>query len=148
MNKIHRIQQQNHNSNDPHDITGKIKICAGYVKTVKPGYVILRIFEHLVIKLCFAVKLMHFISLNPRLTEGGRKTPPLPTFHDRSKTAADIDAKLLVPSSASIWRLPPKFQKNPLRNFWENDVLVTSCFAISGQKAANVCRLPECAILK
>ena len=61
---------------------------------------------------------------------GGRKTPPPPlTFLDRSKTAADIDAKLSVPFPASIWRLPPKFQRNPLRNFWVNGVLVTSRFS-------------------
>ena len=42
--------------------------------------------------------------VNPRLTEGGggEKRPALPTFLDRSKTAADIDAKLSVPSPASI----------------------------------------------
>ena len=40
--------------------------------------------------------------INPRLTEGGVNTPPLPTFLDRSKTVADIDTKLSVPSSAFI----------------------------------------------
>ena len=70
------------------------------------------------------------ISFNPCLTEGRAKNaPPLLTFLDRSKTAADIDAKLSVPFPASIWRLPPKFQRNPLRNFWVNGVLVTSRFS-------------------
>ena len=54
-----------------------------------------------------------------RGTEGEKRPLGLPTFLDRSKTAADIDAKLSVPSPASISRLPPKFQNNPLRNFWE-----------------------------
>ena len=42
---------------------------------------------------------------------------PLGDFLDSSKTAADIGDKLLVPSPAWIWRLPPKFQKVPSRNF-------------------------------
>ena len=41
--------------------------------------------------------------------------PPLAGFRDSSKTAADIDTKLSVPSPASVWRLPSKFQKNTSR---------------------------------
>ena len=64
--------------------------------------------------------------------------PPLPDFLDSSKTAVDIDAKLSVPYSASIWRLLQKNQENPSRNFGENGVLVTSCSSILGQRAADV----------
>ena len=42
--------------------------------------------------------------------------PPLVVL-DSSKTAEDIDTKLSIPSPASIWRLPFKFQKNSLRFF-------------------------------
>ena len=35
--------------------------------------------------------------------------PPLQDFLGGSKTAADIDRNLSVPSPASIWRLPPNF---------------------------------------
>ena len=60
----------------------------------------------------------------------------------------DIDAKVLVPYPASIWHLLSKFKKNPLRNFWEKGVVVTSYSPILGQKAATVCKLLECARLK
>ena len=61
-----------------------------------------------------------------------------------SKTTADIDAKLSVPYWAVIWRLPAQCQKNPFGCFWENGVLVTSCFTISGRKTANVWKPLEC----
>ena len=79
---------------------------------------------------------------------GGVNISPLLYFLDSWKTTADIDAKLLVLYSASIWHLLTKYQKKTLRSFWENCVLVTSCSAILGQKAANVCRLQQCAGLK
>ena len=75
-----------------------------------------------------------YIVVNPR-PAGGGNIALLPDFLDSSKTAAYIDAKFSVASPASIWRLPPKFQKNPSINFWENGVLVTSCFAILGEKS-------------
>ena len=76
------------------------------------------------------------VGSDPRPAGGGRFCP-LPDFLDSSKTAADIETKLSVPSPASIWRLPSKLNKNPWRIFKENGVLVT-CSAILGQKAANV----------
>ena len=66
---------------------------------------------------------------------GGSRFCPLPDFLASSKTAADIHTELSLASStfsslASIWRLPSKFKKNLLRNFWEYDLLMTSCPAI------------------
>ena len=73
---------------------------------------------------------------------GGGFCPPA-GFFDSSKTAADIDAKISVPSPALIWRLSPNSSKI-CREIFEKIVLVTSCFVILGRKSANVWRLPEC----
>ena len=84
------------------------------------------------------------VSTRPARGGGADSASPLPYFLDSSKTAAYLDSKLSVPSPASTWRLPLKRQKSPFGNFWENDVLVTPCFAILGKKkTANVWRLPE-----
>ena len=56
---------------------------------------------------------------------GGADSAPVPDFLDSSKTVADIDAKLLLLSPASFWRLSPRFQKSLSRNFRENSVLVS-----------------------
>ena len=42
---------------------------------------------------------------------------PTPEFLDSSKTVADIDIKLSVPSPATSWRLPAKFQKKNVEQF-------------------------------
>ena len=49
---------------------------------------------------------------------GGGEYRPLPDILDNSKTAADIDAKLSIPSPASIRRLSLKFQTNQSRIFF------------------------------
>ena len=64
----------------------------------------------------------------------GTDSVPLPDFLNSTKTAADIDAKHSVPSSALIWRLPLKFHKIRRYFFWENSFLVTTFFAILGEK--------------
>ena len=74
---------------------------------------------------------------------GGANIAPLPDFFDSSKTAADIDAKLSVPSPASIWRRPLKFQKNLLRKWHFSDVM----FRHFGSKTANVWMLLEGSVL-
>ena len=48
--------------------------------------------------------------------EAGDILSPIPDFLNRSKMEADIDAKFSVPSPASIWRLPLKFQEIPVDN--------------------------------
>ena len=70
---------------------------------------------------------------------GGGKfyPPPLANFCDISKTAARSAAKLSVPFLTSIWHVPWKFERNPSENFWEIDVLVTSCSPFSPQKRQN-----------
>ena len=47
-------------------------------------------------------------SLKPH--SAGGISCPLPDFLNISKTAADIDAKLSVPFSSPIWRIPSKLQ--------------------------------------
>ena len=48
--------------------------------------------------------------VNPRPAGGGRRiSSPCRTFSIVQKTAEDIDAKVSIPSPASIGRLPPKF---------------------------------------
>ena len=51
--------------------------------------------------------------VNSRPAGGGGIFCPLSDFLDSLKTAADVNAKLLVPSPPSVYRLPPEFQKNP-----------------------------------
>ena len=47
---------------------------------------------------------------NPRLTGGGRLTPPpLPNIRDSSKTNSAIDVKLGRPSHTTIWHRPWNF---------------------------------------
>ena len=53
----------------------------------------------------------------PRLEGQILPPPPLPIFLDSSKTAPDVDAKLSVPSLASIWCLPRKFGKKYVQIF-------------------------------
>ena len=77
----------------------------------------------------------------PSAALGDKYYPLLPYFLDTSTTTADIDAILTIPYSASVWGLLRKFHKNPSKNIGEHGVLVSSCFAILGQKAANVWRL-------
>ena len=43
-----------------------------------------------------------FAAVLPAPRWGGANIAPLPDFHDSSQTAADIDAKLSVPSPTSI----------------------------------------------
>ena len=74
------------------------------------------------------------LAFDTRPTGGRFCPPPLLDFLDSSKTAADIDVELSLPLPASILRLPPKFKEKLSRPFLENDVLVTSCFAILGKK--------------
>ena len=50
---------------------------------------------------------------------GGGRFCSLPDFFDCSKTATDVDAKLSVPCSASLWRLPSKFKKKIRREILE-----------------------------
>ena len=86
--------------------------------------------------------------LSPAQRLGGKYYTPLSYFLDRLKTTGDIDAKLSVAYTASIWRLLSKFQKNLSKNLWEIGVLVTLCYAILGQKAVKVWKLLECTELK
>ena len=65
---------------------------------------------------------------------GAHNAPPLANFLKNLKKREDIDAKLTVRYSTSIWHPQTKFQQNPSRTFWENGVLVMSCLAILGQK--------------
>ena len=67
--------------------------------------------------------------------------PPLPNIRDNSKTIVDIDVNFGIPYRASIWRLDRKFRHNWLRTFWENDVLMTSCYAILDGKVVNVWKI-------
>ena len=53
-------------------------------------------------------------------------------FWTAEKMTAGINLKLSVPYPASTWLLPYNFEKKT-RHFWENSVLVTSCFAILGK---------------
>ena len=71
---------------------------------------------------------------------GGEDSAPLPPdFLDGSKTAADIDKKLSVTfSSINLASTINISEKKRRELFLENDVLVTSCSAIWGEKAANV----------
>ena len=85
---------------------------------------------------------------NPHPAGGQKLPPPLPDFIDSSQTVADINAKLSVSSPTSIWCLPPKFQRNQLRKFWENGILLTLCFAILNKKTANLSTLLDCSVLK
>ena len=61
--------------------------------------------------------------VNPR-SAGGYY--PLAYFFDSSKMAADVDAKLSMPYSASIWYLSQKFQKNvkQMLRKWHFSVIV------------------------
>ena len=70
-------------------------------------------------------------NFNPRSAAGVNITPPHSRIFSIAQKRPQISTKKLVlPYSASIWRILTNFQKNPLRNFWENGVLVTSCPAI------------------
>ena len=46
--------------------------------------------------------LVRKVLVNPRLTGGGRLTPPLPNIRDSSKTNSAIDVKLGRPSHTTI----------------------------------------------
>ena len=86
--------------------------------------------------------------LTRHLAGGGANIAPIATFLNNLKMRANIDAKLTVSYSESIWHIHTEFQRNPSWNVWENDVLVTSCHAISGRKTANFQWLLECRVLK
>ena len=75
-------------------------------------------------------------------------TPPPPDIRHSSETVLDIDMKLSVPYGTTILRLPWKFCANRTKNFWENDVLVTSCYAILGHKWTKMRSVVDCSILK
>ena len=80
---------------------------------------------------------------------GAYKRPSHPAnFLNHLKTKADIDAILTVPYSASIWHPQNKISAKSVKKFWENTVLVTSCYAILGKKTANIQMLLECRMLK
>ena len=72
---------------------------------------------------------------------GGGRFCPLPDFLDGSKTAADIDTKLSIPSPASIWRLSSKLNKNPwrflLRKWRFSDVVFRDFGSKSGKCLKN-----------
>ena len=71
------------------------------------------------------------VIFNPRPAGGGGQIlPPLENIRDNLRTTYDIATKLSVPYRTSIWHLVWKFCQIWLENFWENDVLVTSCYAI------------------
>ena len=72
-----------------------------------------------------------------------RPPPHLVNFLNNLKAKSDIDAKLTVRYSASLWHPQTKFQRNLLRSVWENEVLVTSCHAILGRTSANIQMLLE-----
>ena len=68
------------------------------------------------------------------LTRARRGDRFFPNFPDSSKTSADVGAKLLVTTPASIWRLLSKYQKIRLLIFEKIAFRLTSSFATSGQK--------------
>ena len=72
--------------------------------------------------------------LNPRPAGGGQILPPLSNIRDNLRTTWDIATKLSVPYRTSIWHLVWKFCQIWSENFWENDVLVTSCHEILSKK--------------
>ena len=78
------------------------------------------------------------LALNPRLTGGGRLTPPLPNIRDSSKTNSAIDVKLGRPSHTTILHRPWNFFWNPSENFWDMVDFVTSLHATFGRKLAKL----------
>ena len=59
---------------------------------------------------------------NPPLAGGSIPPSLLANFLNNSIARADIDAKVTIPYSASIWHPQTKFQRNPWRSVWENGV--------------------------
>ena len=88
--------------------------------------------------LCFPEIHYFLLTFNPRLTGGGRLTPPLPNIRDSSKTNSAIDVKLGRPSHTTIWHRPWKFFWNPSEIFWDMVDFVTSLHATFGRKLAKL----------
>ena len=86
----------------------------------------------------------NFLIVNPRSAGEWVNINPLPYFLDSSKTTADIDAKLLVPYPASIWRRLAKFRKKSVEFFfrkWRFSNVIFRDFGSKSRKCLQTSRM-------